>query len=171
MVYTSDRTDTSINFVLYLVNKDKVTYLIILNIFLVLVAFHVYLIHVKIRNIGECSVIIRMTGYKNYRKPSSDIMRAVGGKLYKPKYSNVKIHCSGAISQKGLIPLRLCIVHYRSFIPFIRQKFPYQHRYSILKNFAWNSQNQNPVIFDKSKFKWSKCFKIVPSFFSNKINF
>jgi hypothetical protein len=45
---------------------------------------------------------------KNNRKPSSDIMRAVGGKLYKPKYSNVKIHCSGAISRKSLIPQKFC---------------------------------------------------------------
>ena len=55
----------------------------------------------------ECSVIIRMAGYKNYRKPSSDILRAVGGKIGKPKHSNVKIHLLGGISRKGLSPLVL----------------------------------------------------------------
>ena len=54
-----------------------------------------------------------MTDYKNNRKPSSDILRAVGGKLYKPKYSSVKINLLEGISRKGLIPLRLSIVHYR----------------------------------------------------------
>ena len=30
-------------------------------------------------DIDECSVIIRMTGYKNYRKTSAENLRAVGG--------------------------------------------------------------------------------------------
>jgi len=29
----------------------------------------------------ETTVEIRITGYNNYRKPASDILRAVGGKL------------------------------------------------------------------------------------------
>jgi hypothetical protein len=31
--------------------------------------------------IDECSVVVRLAGYKNYRKSSSDILRAVGGKI------------------------------------------------------------------------------------------
>ena len=46
-------------------------------------------------DIDKCSVIIRNSGYKNYRKPSSDIFRAVGGQLGKLKHSNVKIHLLG----------------------------------------------------------------------------
>ena len=50
----------------------------------------------------ECSVVVRLAGYKNYRKSSSDILRAVGGKIGKPKHSSVKIHLLGGISRKGL---------------------------------------------------------------------
>jgi hypothetical protein len=58
-------------------------------------------------DIDECTVIIRMAGYTNYRKHASDILRAVGGKIGKPKHSNVKIHLLGGISKKGLTPLVL----------------------------------------------------------------
>ena len=44
-------------------------------------------------DIDKYSVIIRiMTGFKNYRKHAAENLRAVGGKIGKPKYSNVKIH-------------------------------------------------------------------------------
>ncbi len=89
-------------------------------------------------DIDECSVTIRMAGYKNYRKHAADILRAVGGKIGKPKHSNVKIHLLGGISKKGLTPLVLFkgimrspdFQHYMrlSVIPFIREKFPYRHR-------------------------------------------
>ena len=82
-------------------------------------------------DIGECSVIIRMAGYKNYRKHAADILRAVGGKIGKPKHSNVKIHLLGGISKKGLTPLVLFkgimrspdFQHYMSLsvMPFIRE--------------------------------------------------
>ena len=89
-------------------------------------------------DIDECSVVIRLTGYKNYRKHSSDILRAVGGKIGKPKHSTVKIHLLGGISRKGLTPLvmfkkNMCspdFQHYLtlSVIPFIAEKMPYRHR-------------------------------------------
>ena len=53
----------------------------------------------------ETTIEVRMTGYTNYRKPSSDILRAVGGKLGKHKHSNVKIHLLGGITRSGLTPL------------------------------------------------------------------
>jgi hypothetical protein len=40
----------------------------------------------------ETTCEIRLSGYKNYRKSSSDILRAVGGKIGKHKHSNIKIH-------------------------------------------------------------------------------
>ena len=58
-------------------------------------------------DIDECSVIIRMAGYKNYRKTSAENLRAVGGKIGKPEHSNVGIHLLGGISRKGLTPLVL----------------------------------------------------------------
>jgi hypothetical protein len=86
----------------------------------------------------ECSVIIRLAGYTNYRKDSSDILRAFGGKIGKPKHSTVKIHLLGGVSRKGLTPLVLFkdnmnsvnFKHYMSLsvLPFIRQKMPYRHR-------------------------------------------
>ena len=48
-----------------------------------------------------------MSGCKNYRKHAADILRAFGGKIGKPKHSNVKIHLVGGISRKGLTPLVL----------------------------------------------------------------
>ena len=48
-----------------------------------------------------------MAGYKKYRKPSFDILRAVGSKIGKLKHSNVKIHLNGGISRKGFSPLVL----------------------------------------------------------------
>ena len=83
-------------------------------------------------DIDECSVIIRLAGYKNYRKSSSDILRAAGGKVGKPKHSTVKIHLLGGISRKGLTPLVMFkknmdsfdFQHYMtlSVLPFIREK-------------------------------------------------
>ena len=35
-------------------------------------------------DIDERTAIIRLAGYKNYRKHSSDILRAAGGKIGKP---------------------------------------------------------------------------------------
>ena len=78
------------------------------------------------------------SAYKNYRKHAADNLRAVGGKIDKPKHSNVKIHLLGGISKKGLTPLVLFkgimrspdFQHYMSLsvMPFIREKFPYRHR-------------------------------------------
>ena len=89
-------------------------------------------------NIDECSVVVRLAGYKNYRKSSSDILRAIGGKIGKPKHSPIKIHLLGGISRKGLTPLVMFkgrmydydFQHYLtlSVLPFIRQKMPYKHR-------------------------------------------
>ena len=79
-----------------------------------------------------------MAGYKNYRKTSAENLRAVGGKIGKPKHSNVKIHLLGGISRKGLTPLvlfkgRMCSPDFQyymslSVMPFIRRKFPYRHK-------------------------------------------
>ena len=46
--------------------------------------FYKYKKYENVVDIGECSVIIRMAGYKNYRKHAADILRAVGGKIGKP---------------------------------------------------------------------------------------
>ena len=43
-------------------------------------------------DIDEYTAIIRLAGYKNYRKHSSDILRAAGGKIGRQKHSTVKIH-------------------------------------------------------------------------------
>ena len=51
--------------------------------------------------LDECSVVVRLAGYKNYRKSSSDILRAVGSKIGKPKHSPVKIHLLDGISRKS----------------------------------------------------------------------
>ena len=66
------------------------------------------------------------------------LSRDAGGKIGKPKHSNVKIHLLGGISRKGLTPLvlftgKMCSVdfqHYLSLgvVPFINEKFPYRHR-------------------------------------------
>ncbi len=65
------------------------------------------------------------------------MLRAVGGKIGKPKQSTVKIHLLGGISRKGLTPLvmfkNMCspdFQHYLnlSVIPFIVEKLPYRHR-------------------------------------------
>ena len=90
-------------------------------------------------DIDECTEIIRLAGYKNYRKHSSDILRAAGGKIGKPKYSTVKIHLLGGISLKGLTPLVMFkktmnsvdFQYYMSLsvIPFIREKMPHRHRF------------------------------------------
>jgi len=91
--------------------------------------------------IGECSVVVRLAGYKNYLKSSSDILRAVGGKIGKPKHSSVKIHLLGGISRKGLTHLVMFkgrmydydFQHYLTLgiLPFIQQKMPFGHRFFI----------------------------------------
>ena len=88
--------------------------------------------------IDETTVEVRLASYKNWRKSSSVLSRAVGGKIGKPKHSNVKIHLLGGISRKGLSPLvlftgKMCSVDFQEYlslgiIPFIRQKMPYRHR-------------------------------------------
>ena len=87
----------------------------------------------------ETTCEIRLSGYKNYMKPSSDILRAVGGKIGKHKHCNIKIHLLGGISRKGLTPLVLFKGIMRSgdfqnfltlsVVPFINQKMPYRHRF------------------------------------------
>jgi hypothetical protein len=67
-----------------------------------------------------------------------DLLRAVGGKLGKPKH-NEKVHLFGGISRRGLTPLIIFtgtmyskdyqIFLSASILPFIRNKFPYRHRY------------------------------------------
>ena len=59
--------------------------------------------------IDETTVEIRLASYKNWRKPSDVLSRAAGGKIGKPKHSNVKIHLLGGISRKGLTPLVLFV--------------------------------------------------------------
>ena len=54
-------------------------------------------------DVDECTVELRTTTYKNWNKPSSDLLRAHGGKIGKPKH-NLKIHLFGGISRKGLSP-------------------------------------------------------------------
>jgi len=91
-----------------------------------------------VTDIDETTVEVRLATYKNWRKSSDVLSRAAGGKIGKPKHSNVKIHLLGGISRVGLTPLtiftgNMCSVdfqHYLSIgvIPFIRQKFPYRHR-------------------------------------------
>jgi hypothetical protein len=89
--------------------------------------------------LDESTVEIRLVGYKNYRKPSSDVLRAVGGKIGKHKHSNVKIHLLGGISRKGLTPLVvfkgiMLSGAFQKFLslslmPFIKKKMPYRHRF------------------------------------------
>ena len=57
--------------------------------------------------IDECSVVVRLAGYKNFRKSFSDIIRAVGGQIEKPKHSPIKIHLLGGISLISLTPIVL----------------------------------------------------------------
>ena len=91
-------------------------------------------------DIDECTAIIRLAGYKNYRKHSSDILRVAGGKIGKPKHSTVKIHLLGDITRKGLTPLvmlKKISVDFQyyvslSVIPFIREKMLYGHRLLII---------------------------------------
>ena len=47
--------------------------------------------------IDETTVEIRLASYKNWRKPSDVLSRAAGGKIGKPKHSNVKIHLLGCL--------------------------------------------------------------------------
>ena len=51
-------------------------------------------------DIDEYTVELRTTTCNNWNKPSSDLLRAQGGKIGKPKH-NLKIHLSGWISWKG----------------------------------------------------------------------
>ena len=84
-------------------------------------------------DVDECTVELRITTYKNWNKPSSDLLRAHGGKIGKPKH-NLKIHLFGGISRKGLSPLVMFTgIMYskdfqnfltRSIVPFISAKFP-----------------------------------------------
>ena len=88
--------------------------------------------------IDETTVEIRLASYKNWNKRDNELLRAAGGKIGKPKHSNVKIHLLEGISRIGLTPLvaftgRMCSVdfqHYLSLgvLPFIAQKMPFRHR-------------------------------------------
>jgi hypothetical protein len=92
----------------------------------------------KVVAINECSVVVRLAEYKNYRKSSSYILRAVGVKIRKPKHSPVKIHLLGDISRKGLTHLvmfkcRMYDYDFQHFLtlgilPFIQPKMPFGHR-------------------------------------------
>ena len=55
-------------------------------------------------DIDECTVELRQFTYKNWNKPSANLLRAHGGKVGKPKH-NLKLHLFGGISRKGLTPL------------------------------------------------------------------
>ena len=89
-------------------------------------------------DIDECTVELRQFTYKNWNKPSANLLRAHGGKVGKPKH-NLKLHLFGGISRKGLTPLVIfTVIMYskdfqnflsRSIIPFIAQRFPYRHRF------------------------------------------
>jgi hypothetical protein len=91
-----------------------------------------------VTDIDETTVEVRLATYKNWRKSSDVMSRAAGGKIGKPKHSNVKIHLLGGISRRGLTPLvifagNMCSVDFQHYlgirvIPFIREKFPFRHR-------------------------------------------
>ena len=103
---------------------------------------YIYSCCCKIFNERYEDVIDILAGYKNYRKHSSDILRAAGGKIGKSKHSTVKIHLLGGISRKGLTPLvmfkkTMNSVDFQyyvsvSVITFIREKMPYGHRLLII---------------------------------------
>ena len=86
----------------------------------------------------ETTVELRFCGRTNYQKPGVDLLRAVGGKIGKPKH-NEKVHLFGGISRRGLTPLVIFtgtmysndFQNYlsASILPFIRDKFPYRHRF------------------------------------------
>ena len=88
--------------------------------------------------IDECTVELRIFNPTNWRKDGQPLLRASGGKLGKPKH-NVKVHLFGGISRKGLLPLITFggIMYSKDYqnwlslsvIPFIRQKFPFGHRF------------------------------------------
>jgi hypothetical protein len=88
--------------------------------------------------VDECTVELKMYNQTNWRKDDQPFLRAAGGKLGKPKH-NVKVHLFGGISRKGLTPLitfggTMCSKDYQNWLglsirPFIREKFPYRHRF------------------------------------------
>jgi hypothetical protein len=88
--------------------------------------------------IDETTIEIRIASYKNWRKASDGLLRAAGGKIGKPKHSNVKIHLLGGISRKGLTPLvifggKMCSIDFQHYltlgvVPFLEAKLPYRHR-------------------------------------------
>jgi hypothetical protein len=88
--------------------------------------------------IDECTVELRIFNPTNWRKDGQPLLRASGGKLGKPKH-NVKVHLFGGISRRGLLPLITFggIMYSKDYqnwlslsvIPFIRQKFPFGHRF------------------------------------------
>ena len=92
----------------------------------------------NVLDIDETTIEIRLATYKNWYKASAGLLRAAGGKIGKPKHSNVKIHLLGGISRRGLCPLvmfegNMCssdFQHYLSLgvVPFIRQRMPHSHR-------------------------------------------
>ena len=55
--------------------------------------------------IDETTVEVRSASFKNWRKQQNGLSRAVGGKIGKPKKSNVAIDLLGGISRTGLSPL------------------------------------------------------------------
>ena len=87
----------------------------------------------------ETAVEIRITGYKNYKKPASDILRVVGSKFGKHKHSNVKTHLLGGITRRGLTPLvifngRMESIRFQHYLTlghvlYIRHQMPLRHRH------------------------------------------
>ena len=102
----------------------------------------------KYIDVDETSVEIKFSSNSNYRKPEIGLLRPAGGKLGKPKH-NFKVHLFGGISRQDLTPLiiftgTMFSGDFQNFLtasilPFIRLKFPYDHRFSwtiILKTLA-----------------------------------
>ena len=88
--------------------------------------------------VDECTVELKIFNPTNWRKDDQPLLRAAGGKLGKPKHG-FKVHLFGGISRKGLTPLiaftgKMCSGDFQNWLslsvkPFIRQKYPYRHRF------------------------------------------
>ena len=99
--------------------------------------------------VDECTVELKIYKPKNWRKDDQPSFRAADGKLGKPKHG-FKVHLFGGISRKGLTPLiafsgKMCSGDYQNWLslsvkPFIREKFPYRHRF-IMDNDPKHTSN------------------------------
>ena len=120
-------------------------------------------------DIDECTVELRTTTYKNWNKPSSNLLRANGGKIGKPKH-NLKIHLFGGISRKGLSPLVMFtgIMYSKDFqnildqsiVPFIAAKFPYRHRFFMDNDPKHTSHSTQRFMLFNCKIKLKNVFKL-----------